>query len=93
MPYTNHTGDAGATAARSLIHLGQTLLETTLELGLAVALGSLGARWLRRRGLHWSWAAAALVPASMLERLIGSLGPAVLVGLASAALRGRRRHR
>jgi hypothetical protein len=93
MPYTTHTADAGAVAARMLIGDAESVLEKALELGLAAALGSLAARWLRRRGLHWSWAAAALAPALLLDHLLGPLGPGTLVALASATVRGRRWHR
>ena len=50
MPYTDDPpARPAAEAARSLVHDGQMLLDKGLELAVAVGLGSLGARWLRRR--------------------------------------------
>ena len=92
MPYRTQTGDPGAEAARSLAHAVQTLLDKGLEVAIAVALGSLCARWLRRRGLHWSWAIAAAAPVLLLDTLLGPLTAAILIALGTAAVRGRRWH-
>jgi len=93
MQYEQQNADASGEAARSLLADGHVLLDKGLELALALVLGSLIARWLRRRGLHWSWAAAAFVPVLALDHLLGGLAPAVLVALAAASVRGRRWHR
>lgn len=60
---------------------------------VALLLGSLGARAMRRRGLHWSWAALALILVLLLRTAIGSLGLPMLVASAGALVSGRRRHR
>ncbi len=90
MPYTNESDASGLDAAGSLSDELHALLDKGAELALAVALGSLLARWLRRRGLHWSWSAAALAPLLALDHAVG---PLAVAALATATLRGRRWHR
>ena len=85
----NEAGDA----LRGLATDAHSLLAHGLELAAAAAAGALLARALRRRGLHWSWAAAGLAVAAMSAGLLGALAPPVLAGLATASLRGRSRHR
>jgi len=70
-----------------------SLLNLSLELAAAAAAGALLARGLRRRGLHWSWAAVGLALAVLGSGLLGPLDPLLLAGLATACVRGRSRHR
>ncbi len=54
--------------------------------------GTLAARLLRSRGLHWSWSALALAASLLTRSALGPLAPAVVVTTLSATLSGRRRH-
>jgi hypothetical protein len=93
MPYSNENGGPGFDAARSLSHDLHLLLDRGAELAIAAAAGSLGARWLRRRGLHWSWSTAGLAVMLLVEHVIGPLALPSIAALAAATLRGHRWHR
>jgi TraM recognition site of TraD and TraG len=69
------------------------LLATSARVALAIAVGLIGARMIRRARLHWSWAAAGLPAAALAQAVAGA--STKLVGLATltAAALGRRWHR
>ena len=92
-PNENTSGGPGFQAARSLSHDMHTILDKGAELAIAAAAGSLAARWLRRRGLHWSWAALVLAPVLLLDHAAGPFATPLIVVLGTAALRGSRWHR
>src|SRR4051794_10020022 len=69
------------------------LLAAGGRIALAVALGLLAASVIRRRRLHWSWTAPALVTALVAEPIVGPGGGLAIVACAIAAVRARRRHR
>jgi conjugal transfer pilus assembly protein TraD len=60
---------------------------------LGVVAGLLGARLMRRHGLHWSWAAAAAVLAVLARGPLGDASVPVALGAVLAAWRVRRRQR
>jgi conjugal transfer pilus assembly protein TraD len=93
MTESNEFPQTGTQAADSLERSLGGLVHHGLELALAVALGLLAARLMQRRGLHWSWMAAALGSAIVLRSLLGAVAPAVIVALVAGALGGRRVHR
>lgn len=93
MTYPNETRQAGMQAARSLERYAHIALDRSLQLAIALVLGLLAARLMRRRRLHWAWAAAALAPTLLVGSMIGGLAPGLVVLLLAAALRGRRWHR
>jgi hypothetical protein len=73
--------------------LAHWLTGATIHVALGALLGLLGAHLMRRRHLHWSWAAAAFALVVPVRPLLG--GSATVLGLAAvvAATRGRRWHR
>jgi len=76
-----------------LLHALQRLATLTAECVLAVAVGLIGARLMRRHRLHWSWAA---VGAGLVALAHGPFGDAALplaLGLLFAAWRRRRLQR
>jgi len=83
----------GAQAPAQLGALVEGLLATGSRLAIAVVLGLLAARLMRRRGTHWGWAAVAALAAHLLGEVLGGLSPALTLGGAVAAWRGRRWHR
>ncbi len=68
------------------------LTGTALHVILGVLLGLLAAHIMRRRHLHWSWAATAFAVALLARAALA--GSALTVGVAALActVRGRRRH-
>jgi hypothetical protein len=60
---------------------------------LALAVGVLAARPIRARGLHWSWALAALLLVVLFRSVLGGAAPLMALGSIGAAIRGRRWHR
>ncbi len=83
----------GTEAARALERDAGHLIHLGLDLALAALAGTLLARTLRRRALHWSWALAALPPCLAIEPLLPSATTWTVTALTVAALRGRRMHR
>jgi hypothetical protein len=92
MPYLTRAGGTPVGAAGSPSDEVSTLLDHGLELLLALVLGMLVARWLRRRAMHWSWAAAGVAATLALGGVLGAHAAAADVMLAAAAWNGRRRH-
>jgi hypothetical protein len=64
-----------------------------LHLALGFAAGTLLARALRARGLHWSWALLTLPPALVLMSAPGVSRLTVVAAALTAVRAGRRRHR
>lgn len=60
---------------------------------LALLLGWVVARAMRRHGLHWSWAALAAALFVLSRRVLGSWSLPLLVASGGALVRGRRWHR
>jgi hypothetical protein len=73
-----------------LEHLVQWLLGTAVHLGFGVLLGLLAAYLMRRRHLHWSWAAAALAAVLLARAVLAGSTPTLGAGALAAAVRGRR---
>jgi len=84
---------SGAQAAAQIGQLGETFLTTGARMAVAIALGLLAARLIRRGGAHWGWAAVTGLAAYGLRTELGGIGPALIVGAGVAAWRGRRLHR
>ncbi|HEV2999080.1 MAG TPA: hypothetical protein VGX16_08220, partial [Solirubrobacteraceae bacterium] len=76
-----------------LEQLAHWLLSTTIHLALGLLLGYLIARAMRRRHLHWSWAALALPIVLEAQGLLGSLTWTLAAGALAASAQGRRWHR
>jgi type IV secretory pathway TraG/TraD family ATPase VirD4 len=76
-----------------LEHLAQVLLGDSVHIVLGLLLGLLGARLMRHRHLHWTWAAVVLALVVLARSLLA--GAALMLGAAalSAVVRGRRWHR
>ncbi|MFI4991213.1 MAG: type IV secretory system conjugative DNA transfer family protein [Solirubrobacterales bacterium] len=64
-----------------------------IELTCGLALGAVAARALRARGMHWSWAVAALGAVVLLRPAEAGWATAALAASASALVRSRRWHR
>jgi Type IV secretion-system coupling protein DNA-binding domain len=95
MPFENDTPfPEHAAGPHPLIHsIGHWALGALLHAALGLLGGLLIARVLRRRGLHWSWAAAA-APCALVRLPMPGLAPAtVAVAVICAVVLGRRWHR
>ena len=79
-----------ATAVDELLHW---LLSASFHFALGVVLGTIAARLMRRRHLHWSWAAGALALVALARPLLGGSALTLTVAALLASLRGRRWHR
>jgi hypothetical protein len=71
----------------------QWLPSTMLHLILGLVLGSLAARHMRRRHLHWTWAAVVLLLALLMRGRLGISGFTVVPAALLATVRSRRWHR
>ncbi|MFI5005338.1 MAG: type IV secretory system conjugative DNA transfer family protein [Solirubrobacterales bacterium] len=76
-----------------LEHLFQWLTGTTLHIVLGALLGLLAAHLMRRRHLHWSWAAGVLVLVVLARAALVGAATTLGVGALVATARGRRWHR
>ena len=93
MPRSDSFSEPEASPLAPLEQLLHTLVAKGATIVLAVVAGLLAARVMRRAGLHWSWAAAALF-AVPLVHLVVPISPAVAgLGGIAAAVWGRRWHR
>jgi hypothetical protein len=72
--------------------LADWLLGSTVHCIIAIAIGSIAARSLRRRSLHWSWAGLALALLVLLRSSLPGISTTLLVGALWATVVGRRRH-
>jgi type IV secretory pathway TraG/TraD family ATPase VirD4 len=79
-----------AAAVDELIHW---LLSASLHLALGVVLGTIAARLMRGRHLHWSWAACALALVALMRSLLGGSALTLIVATLVASIRGWRWHR
>jgi hypothetical protein len=64
-----------------------------VDLALGLLLGFVAARMMRRRHLHWSWAAAGCVFVLLARAPLGEYAPALLAATLASAACGRRWHR
>ncbi len=71
----------------------QWLPTTMLHIALGVVLGTLAARHMRRRHLHWTWAPAALVLVLLVRASLGHYALTLALASLVAMTRGRRWHR
>lgn len=60
---------------------------------IGLVAGVAGARLLRARGFHWSWALSPLVVAWPLRSVLSTVMPLIVAATVCATRRGRRRHR
>lgn len=86
-PVPGGTAVAGAAGATALLHIP---VPPELAVGALAAAGAV--RVMRRRALHWSWAALALLAMIALARELPHAGTVVLAA-AGATIAARRRHR
>jgi conjugal transfer pilus assembly protein TraD len=89
MPSSNAFPEPRLDPLAPLGELIHWLAATTIHVALGLLLGSLGARFLRRRHLHWSWSAMAFVLVMSLRGVLAGLTPALALATLVAALRGR----
>ncbi|MEA2314602.1 MAG: conjugal transfer pilus assembly protein TraD [Solirubrobacteraceae bacterium] len=68
-------------------------LNASADCAIGVLIGVLLARTLRRRNLHWSWAAVPLLPLGLAGTGIGVHTGTLLLACVTASARGRRWHR
>ncbi len=78
------------TIPEQLVHW---LLNATVLCAVGLAIGTMAARLIRSRGLHWSWAAAGLTPAALARSVSTGTTWTLTVAAMSAAVCGRRWHR
>lgn len=71
-------------------HLVHWLTGAAAACVVGLILGSLATRIMRRRGLHWSWAAGCLAPVVLFGRGLGVSTLTLSLAALSAARRGRR---
>ena len=71
MPSFTSSPDENATPWAPFAHLAGSLAGTAGLIGAGVLAGVAGAMALRRRGLRWTWALAALLPAYALWSRVG----------------------
>jgi DNA helicase HerA-like ATPase len=76
-----------------IAHLLQSAATAALEIALGLLLGSLAERLMRRRHLHWGWAAAGFALVLVARTPLAGAAPMLAAGTLAAAVRGRRRHR
>ncbi len=76
-----------------LAHASHELWTVSLHVALGLVAGLLCARAMRRRHLHWSWAAATLGLVAVARPVLGWLTATLSAAALSATLRGRRWHR
>ncbi|HWX46225.1 MAG TPA: type IV secretion system DNA-binding domain-containing protein [Solirubrobacteraceae bacterium] len=76
-----------------LEHLLRWLTGAILHIVLGVLLGLLAAYLMRRRHLHWSWAAATFALALLVRAALAGSASTLAVAALAAAVRGRRWHR
>ena len=69
------------------------LARATFDCALGVAIGTILARLMRSRHLHWSWAVAGLVLIVLAQPILGSATLTLAVAALWAAVHGRRWHR
>ncbi|HEX4436697.1 MAG TPA: helicase HerA-like domain-containing protein [Solirubrobacteraceae bacterium] len=93
MFYERQSRHAGVESARALSHVVSQLLGHAIELLLASLIATALTGAIRRRGLHWSWAALGLAVTVLFAPLLGGLERWVVLIFAFVALRGRRAHR
>ncbi|MGO9490437.1 MAG: helicase HerA-like domain-containing protein [Solirubrobacteraceae bacterium] len=79
-------------AFRALEQYAQGALDFVVHTAVALLLGLLVARLMRRHHLHWSWAAAGLATTWVLRSVLGGFAYETIVLLATAAHCGRRWH-
>jgi conjugal transfer pilus assembly protein TraD len=89
MPSSNSFPEPGADPLAPLGELIHWLAATTIHVALGLLLGSLGARLLRRRHLHWSWSAVAFVFVMSAQGVLAGLTPVLAMATLVATLRGR----
>ena len=70
-----------------------TLTGSITQLVVGLAIGLLGARLMRARHWHWSWAAVLLASILVLRPILGHLALTLGAAALSATVRGRRWHR
>jgi Type IV secretion-system coupling protein DNA-binding domain len=94
MPSTPYPYSEGAVDPQATVEeLLRWLLGATAHLVLGLALGMLAARLMRRRHLHWSWAACGLAPVVLARPYLAGWALTLMAATLLAAMRGRRWHR
>jgi type IV secretory pathway TraG/TraD family ATPase VirD4 len=90
--YEYATAEAPVNPLAPLAELAGSLISTTLHLAIGVIVGLIAARVMRRRHLHWTWAASALAFLLLARSTFGGLATTLDTAALCAALRGRHWH-
>ena len=93
MPSPETPPQPGAQSPAPIAALAESILADGARLLVAIFLGLLLARVIHRRGLHWSWGAAATIAVITLRPLLGALADPLIVVVLFATVRARRLHR
>jgi hypothetical protein len=87
------SNEAGTNPLAPLERLAGWLIATTVEIALGVLIGMVAASLMRRRHLHWSWAASGLALPALAKPALGSSTAALCAATLSAIVCGWRWHR
>ncbi len=87
------TGESSRDPLGPLQQLAHWLTSTTVHVALGLAIGTIVARTLRSRHLHWSWAACGLAIGWLLRGPLGSWSLTLGIAALGAGSCGRRWHR
>jgi hypothetical protein len=75
-----------------LEQLARLVLHATISVALGVTIGVIAARLMRRKHLHWSWAATALALVVLARSVFAGLAVPLVLATLGATLWGRRWH-
>ena len=93
MPSSNHLSQPGPALSAAIGQLAERLLGVAISCALGLLIAMSVGRALRRRHLHWSWAAILLTPVALAPSALGSWSLTLGVAGAAAVAWGRRWHR
>ena len=93
MPSSNQVPEQRVDPLMPAERLVHWLSAPTVHVAVGLVLGLIVARQMRRRHLHWSWAAGAVALVVLARQSLGCSALIAAVAALCAALRGRRWHR
>jgi Bacterial protein of unknown function (DUF853)/TraM recognition site of TraD and TraG len=93
MPSLETPPQPGAQTPAPITALIESVLAAGARLLVVLLPGLLAARFMRRRGLHWSWGAIIALAVLALRPALGGLAAPLVVGALTATVSARRSHR
>jgi conjugal transfer pilus assembly protein TraD len=93
MPSLETPPHPGSQTPAPITALAESVLAAGARLLVVLLLGLLGAMLIRRRNLHWGWAAILTVAALGMRPVLGALATPLAVGALIATVGARRGHR